>query len=169
MKNVQRLLVLLLLFICGSVTAQNVVTGKVTNKETGEPLQGVSVLADKASGGAVTKEDGTFSLKYKPGASNLLFSYVGFASQTIAIGTQTSFDIKLAASAGETNEVVVIGYGTQRKSSVTGAVAKYKNDRLDELPVSRLDQALQGKMAGVQVQNISSEAGAAPKIKAPWL
>jgi hypothetical protein len=72
MKNVQRLLVLLLLFICGSVTAQNVVTGKVTNKETGEPLQGVSVLADKASGGAVTKEDGTFSLKYKTGASNLL-------------------------------------------------------------------------------------------------
>ena len=68
MKNVQRLLVLLLLFICGSVTAQNVVTGKVTNKETGEPLQGVSVLADKASGGAVTKEDGTFSLKYKSGA-----------------------------------------------------------------------------------------------------
>ena len=93
-----------------------------------------------------------------------MFSYVGFASQTITIGTQTSFDIKLAASAGETNEVVVIGYGTQRKSSVTGAVAKYKNDRLDELPVSRLDQALQGKMAGVQVQNISSEAGAAPKI-----
>ena len=164
MKNVQRLLVLLLLFICSSVAAQNVVTGKVTNKETGEPLQGVSILADKASGGTVTKEDGTFSLKYKPGASTLLFSYVGFASQTISIGSQTSFDIKLAASAGETNEVVVIGYGTQRKSSVTGAVAKYKNDKLDELPVARLDQALQGKMAGVQVQNISSEAGAAPKI-----
>jgi TonB-dependent SusC/RagA subfamily outer membrane receptor len=62
-------------------------------------------------------------------------------------------------------EVVVVGYGTQRKSHLTGAISKYKNERLDEAPVSRLDQALQGKIAGVQIQNLSSEAGATPKIR----
>ena len=164
MKKLQKMLFVLLLFTCSSVMAQNVVTGKVTNKETGEPLQGVSILADKASGGTVTKEDGTYSLKYKAGASKLTFSYVGFSAQDILLGNQTVLDIKLSTAISDNNEVIVIGYGTQKKSSVTGAVAKYKNDKIDEIPVSRLDQALIGKMAGVQVQNISSEAGAAPKI-----
>jgi TonB-linked SusC/RagA family outer membrane protein len=63
------------------------------------------------------------------------------------------------------NEVVVIGYGTQKKSHLTGAISKYKNEKLDETPVSRLDQALQGKIAGVQIQNLSSEAGSDPKIR----
>ncbi|MFZ4477995.1 MAG: TonB-dependent receptor plug domain-containing protein, partial [Saprospiraceae bacterium] len=63
------------------------------------------------------------------------------------------------------NEVVVIGYGVQKKGDVTGAVSKYKNDKLGETPVSRLDQALQGKIAGVQIQNTSSEAGSDPKVR----
>ena len=63
------------------------------------------------------------------------------------------------------SEIVVVGYGTQKKSSLTGAVSKYRNERLDEVPVSRVDQALQGKIAGVQIQNTSSEAGSDPKIR----
>jgi|694.fasta_scaffold00585_6 TonB-linked SusC/RagA family outer membrane protein len=164
MKKLQRLLLLLLLFSSGNAIAQKVVTGKVTNKETGEPLQGVSVIADKSSGGTVTKEDGTFSLKYKSGATKLAFSYIGFTPEVFQLKDQSTIEVKLAAIPADNNEVVVIGYGTQKKSSLTGAVAKYKNDKMDEIPVPRLDQALQGKMAGVQVQNISSEAGAAPKI-----
>jgi TonB-linked SusC/RagA family outer membrane protein len=164
MKKLQRLLLLLLLFSSGNAMAQKVVTGKVTNKETGEPLQGVSVIADKSSGGTVTKEDGTFSLKYKSGATKLAFSYIGFTPEVFQLKDQSTIEVKLAAIPADNNEVVVIGYGTQKKSSLTGAVAKYKNDKMDEIPVPRLDQALQGKMAGVQVQNISSEAGAAPKI-----
>ena len=95
----------------------------------------------------------------------MIFSYVGFTPQTIEIGDKTTIDVVLVPAATTGEEVVVIGYGTQKKSSVTGAVAKYTNDRLEETPSSRLDQALQGKIAGVRVQNISSEAGADPKVQ----
>lgn len=164
MKRIQSLLLLILLFACGSIIAQKTVTGKVTNKETGEPLQGVSVIGDKSSGGGITKEDGTFSIKLKSSATILIFSYVGFNTQTLTLSNASVFNVSLLAANTENAEVVVIGYGTQKKSSVTGAVAKYKNERIDEIPVARLDQALQGKMAGVVVQNTSSEAGATPKI-----
>jgi len=164
MKRIQSMLLLILLFACSSIIAQKTVTGKVTNKETGEPLQGVSVLGDKSSGGTVTKEDGTFSIKLKSGATNLIFSYVGFGSLSQQIKDQTTFNVAMISAPIDNNEVVVIGYGTQKKSSITGAVAKYKNERLDEIPVPRLDQALQGKMAGVVVQNTSQLAGEAPKI-----
>ena len=81
------------------------------------------------------------------------------------ISGRTSVDVALAPSAAAMDEVVVIGYGTQKKSHVTGAVAKYKNEKLDESPVSRLDQALQGKMAGVQIQNSSSGSRIYPEGK----
>ncbi len=165
MKRIQSLLLLLLLFACSGIIGQKTVTGKVTNKETGEALQGVSVLGDKTSGGGVTKEDGTFSIKLKSTATSLLFSYVGFGSQTQTINNTNDLNIALLPATAESTEVVVIGYGTQKKSSVTGAVAKYKNERLDEIPVPRLDQALQGKMAGVVVQNTSQYPGEAPKIQ----
>ena len=165
MKRIKSLLLLMLLFVCSSIIAQKTVTGKVTNKETGEPLQGVSIVGDKSSGGGVTKEDGTFSLKLKSGAISLIFSYVGFNSLNQPINDQSTFNVALISAPIENNEVVVIGYGTQKKTSVTGAVAKYKNERLDEIPVPRLDQALQGKMAGVVVQNTSQFAGEAPKIQ----
>lgn len=157
---------LLLLLLTGSLAfGQNrVITGKVTNKDSGEPMSGVNILADKQKGGVTTKPDGTYSITVPAGSTSLIFSYVGFASQTVPIGTNLVIDVSLAAAAANMEEVVVIGYGTTKKSHLTGAVSKYKNERLDEAPVSRLDQALQGKIAGVQVQNISSEAGSDPKV-----
>jgi TonB-dependent starch-binding outer membrane protein SusC len=125
----------------------------------------VNILADKQRGGAATKADGTYSISVDKKATVLIFSYVGYESQTIVIGDKTTIDVELIAANTTADEVVVIGYGTQKKSSVTGAVSKYKNDKLDESPVSRLDQALQGKIAGVQVQNTSSEAGSDPKVQ----
>lgn len=164
MKKIQKMLLLLLCLISNNLIAQKTVTGKVTNKETGEALQGVSIVGDKASGSTVTLANGTFSIKLKSSATKLLFSYVGFESQTFTIADGKEINVQLITQVTESSEVVVVGYGSQKKSSVTGAVAKYKNEKMDEIPVPRLDQALQGKMAGVQVQNISSEAGAAPKI-----
>lgn len=156
----------LLMLVAGAVMAQKrTITGKVTNQATGEVLAGVNILADKQKGGTTSKADGTYSITVNKDVSTLVFSYVGFNSQTIAIGTKTSIDVQLITAPTDMNEVVVIGYGTQKKSHLTGAVSKFKNDRLDETPVSRLDQALQGKIAGVQIQNISSEAGADPKVQ----
>lgn len=156
----------LLLFAGGVVNAQKIVIkGKVLDESTGQPLSGVSVLADKSKKGVAADKDGLYSITVDKTTTSLVFSFIGYATQVVPITGTANIDISLkpVATNGD-NEVVVIGYGTQKKSSVTGAVAKYKNERLDEAPVSRLDQALQGKMAGVQVQNISSEAGAAPKI-----
>ena len=164
MKKIQCLL-LLFLFACGSVFAQkNVITGKVINKETGQPMQGVNIVADKSKTGTVTNADGTYSFKVKAGSKLLVFSNIGFTAQTIIIDGKTVIDVALVIAAIDNAEVVVVGYGTQKRSNVTGAVSKYKNKKLSQSPFSRIDQAIQGKIAGVQVQNTSSEAGAPPKI-----
>ena len=155
----------LLLLIGNAVLAQKkTITGKVTNQATGEGLQGVNILADKQKGGAVTGADGTYSISVNANTSALIFSYVGFTPQTIIVSGKTTADVALVTAAVSNDEVVIIGYGTQKRSQVTGAISKYQNERLDEAPVSRIDQALQGKIAGVQIQNVSSEAGSEAKI-----
>jgi TonB-linked SusC/RagA family outer membrane protein len=156
----------MLLLVSGTVIAQKkTITGKVLNTATGEPMQGVNILADKQRGGTTTKTDGTYSISVEAASSTLIFSYVGFTTQTIIIGQKTTIDVSLVPAPATNDEVVVIGYGTQKKSHLTGAVTKYQNDKLEETPSSRLDQALQGKIAGVQIQNISSEAGADTKVR----
>ncbi len=159
--------ILLLLLFCGSnMLAQNrEITGKVTNKETGEPLKNISVLADKSKNGTATKADGTFSISVKQNSAILIFSSVGYATQSVVIGDKNVVNASMSIATVDYSEVVVIGYGTQKRGAVTGAVSKYKNEKLDQSPVSRLDQALQGKIAGVTVQNISSEAGSDPKVQ----
>ena len=165
MKKIQCLL-LLMLFAGGAILAQKkTITGKVISKTGNEPLLGVNVLAEKQKGGTATKADGTYSITVNKEVGVLIFSYVGFEPQTVAIADRVNIDIILVPVNTTAEEVVVIGYGTQKKSSVTGAVSKYKNEKMDESPVSRLDQALQGKIAGVQIQNTSSEAGSDPKIQ----
>lgn len=165
MKKMLCLSLVLLLSGLVAMAQKKTITGKVTNQLTGEPLQGVTILVDKQKGGTTTKADGTYSIVMQNGGSTLIFSYVGFASQTVNPEGKTVVDILMVPAVTDNSEVVVIGYGTQKKSHLTGAVSKYKNEKIDETPNSRLDQALQGKIAGVQVQNISSEAGADPKIR----
>jgi TonB-dependent starch-binding outer membrane protein SusC len=167
MKQIKYLLLMLpLLLIAGMVHAQKKeISGKVTDFATGEPLNGVSIVAGKSKTGATTKPDGTYSVMVDAKVKSLTFSFVSYGPQTISIEGKESINIAMVSEAATQTEVVVIGYGTQKKSSVTGAVSKYKNEKLDQSPVSRLDQALQGKIAGVQVQNLSSEAGADPKVQ----
>ncbi len=167
MKRNRCLLIMisLLLHSVFSWAQQTTVTGRVLNKISGEPLVGVSISTSNPKIGTSTDEEGRFTLKIDGKVKDLIFSYTGFATQLVPVDSRASYDIQLDAAKVEETEVVVIGYGTQKRSDVTGAVAKYKNERLDETPVARLDQALQGRMAGVTVQNTSSEAGAAPKIQ----
>ena len=165
MKKLQGLLVILL-FASGTLLAQKkTISGKVTGQAGNDPLLGVNILANNQKGGTASKQDGTYSITVDSKTTTLIFSFVGYTTQTVVIGEKNIIDVILAPAIATGEEVVVIGYGTQKKSSVTGAVAKYTNDRLEETPNSRLDQALQGKIAGVRVQNISSEAGADPKVQ----
>jgi TonB-linked SusC/RagA family outer membrane protein len=158
----------LFIFFCvffGAAIAQTKqIKGRITD-ERGDPLPGVSVITDKKSKGTATDQNGNYAVNIDSKTSMLIISYVGFVTQTILIDGRTTIDITLQPSQVALDDVVVVGYGTQRKSHVTGSVSKYQSERLDEIPVSRLDQALQGKIAGVQIQNLSSEAGANPRIR----
>jgi len=160
-------LLFMLFAMLGSICfgQKKTITGKVTHRDNGEPISGVNILADKAKGGTSTKADGSYSITVDANTATLIFSYVGFTAQTLSIEGRNVIDVTLAPSAAAMDEVVVIGYGTQRKSHLTGAISKFKNEKLDETPVSRLDQALQGKIGGVQIQNVSSEAGSDPLIR----
>ena len=166
MKNFRLLLLMMPLLLCTFlVSAQkSTITGKVVDKSTGLPLEGVTILIQNSNKGVTTKSDGTFSLTLNTPVKFVTFSYVGYLEQKVTLGTQTNYVISLVQDVSVQSEVVVIGYGTQKKSSLTGAISKFKNENLDEAPVSRIDQALQGKIAGLTIQNTSSEAGAAPKI-----
>jgi len=159
-------LILVMFLLADTAFAQKkeIITGKVVDSISGKPMFGVSVLALNNKGGVVTKADGSFSLEVKKNTSTLVFSFVGYFAKTVSIVGTTNINVALVIAGTTQDEVVVIGYGTQKRSNVSGAVSKYKNDRLDEIAVSRLDQALQGKIAGLTVQNISSESGAAPKL-----
>ncbi|TDH28630.1 TonB-dependent receptor [Segetibacter sp. 3557_3] len=165
MKLKRPLLAIFLLLVSGMLFAQTKqITGKVLDNK-GQPLPGVSILTDQKSSSAITQGDGTFTIRVNNKTSTLVVSYVGFTTQTIPIGGRSTIDVTLQPAQSTLDDVVVVGYGTQRKSHVTGSVSKYSNDRMDEAPVARLDQALQGKIAGVQIQNTTSEAGANPRIR----
>ncbi len=160
----KKLLVLFLLIFTSIAFSQNdpkKITGTVLDSK-GDPIPGVTITFEEKN--TTTDLDGKYSIEVKNSKSILRFSYLGFAPQIVVVGKNKEINITLQESKSELDEVVVIGYGTQKRSNVTGSISKYKNEKLDEVAVSRIDQALQGKIAGVQVQNISSEAGADAQI-----
>ena len=166
MKLLRCLLLLLpILLITGTSIAQKkVITGKVIDKNTGEPLAGASVLLEKSKNTAITKQDGSYTISVTPTKNNLVVSFIGYTTQTVSVGNNSVVDISLIQTSSTETEVVVIGYGTQKRANITGAVTKFQDEKLAEAPVSRLDQALQGKLSGVVVQNVSSQAGDDPRI-----
>ena len=133
--------------------------------DKGVTLPGVSVAIKGSTRGTTTDADGKYTLAGLTATSTVVFSYIGYKTQEITVGNRTTYDLTFVQNDQSLDEVVVVGYGTQKRGDITGAVAKYKNENLDEAPVSRVDQAIQGKIAGVQIQNTSSDAGADPKIR----
>lgn len=156
-------ILLFLLIFASIVNAQtgSKVSGTVADSK-GMTIPGVTVTCEDKS--VSTDIDGKYSIAIKNSKSVLKFTFVGFETQIAVAGKEKTIDIVLKESLSTLDEVVVIGYGTQKRSSVTGSVSKFQNEKLNELAVSRVDQALQGKIAGVNIQNTSSEAGANPKI-----
>ena len=136
----------------------------VVKSPGGETLPGASITVKDSKQGTVTNNKGEFTINAETGKL-LLFNYLGYQAQAYAVKGAATITITLQESPNTMNELVVIGYGTQKKSSVTGAVSKLKNDNLDEIPTSRLDNALIGKIAGVTIQNVSSEVGADPIVR----
>ena len=138
------------------------VTGRVSDSMG--TLIGATVLEKGTSNGAVTDMDGNFSLSVQPGAT-LVVSYVGYVTQEIKVGNQSNFNILLEDEGRNLNEVVVIGYGTQRREAVTGSVANVNGEKLNQIAATNAAQALQGRVAGVLMTQTSSKPGAEMQIR----
>lgn len=137
------------------------ISGRVIDN-IGQAIPNATVSVDGNS--IVTDLDGKYSVVANSAKSILVFAYLGFDSKSVVVGKSTVINVSLLEANNQLNEIVVVGYGTQKRSSVTGSVAKLRSDKIENAPVSRLDQAIQGKIAGVRVQNISSEAGSDTQI-----
>lgn len=150
---------------CVTVTyAQSfTVTGTVTDSQGGIP--GANVKVKGGTAGTITNMDGQFTLSVPSSKSILVVSYIGYTPQEVAINGKNKLDIHLLEDTKTLDEVVVVGYGVQKKSHLTGSVSKMDINNLTDIPVTQVDQLLQGKIAGVNIQNSTSEAGAAPQIR----
>ena len=131
--------------------------------EANVPIPGVNVIIVNTTTGTSTDFDGLYSITVKEG-DVLQYSYLGYVTQTVIISGQTQLNITMVEDAAQLDEVVVVGYGTQRKSTITGSISKVTNETLDQIAVSRVDDALIGQVSGVNIQATNAEAGGAPTI-----
>ncbi len=154
--------VLMALLFAGVLSyAQSVrVRGTVTNAQTGDPLQGASVTVKGAASGASTDDNGVFQLEVSNSRSVLVISSIGYVQKEVSLNGRSAIEVALEPESGKgLQEVVVIGYGTQTKSDLTGSVASISSEQLEKTKMTTIDQGIQGKVAGVNVFRNSHEPG----------
>ncbi|MBD2752999.1 SusC/RagA family TonB-linked outer membrane protein [Spirosoma validum] len=140
------------------------VQGTVTD-EKGESLPGVSIVVKGSQRGTTSDAEGNYKLDVPTEAAILIFSYVGYLAQEISVGSRTTVDVTLTADNKTLDEIVVVGYGTVKKKDLTGSVGVVSAKEVKDLGVTRIEQGLAGRVAGVQVKTVSGEPGAAPQIR----
>jgi len=144
--------------VCGAFAgyAQQSVTGKVTSSDDGSTLPGVNVLEKGTTNGTVTDADGNFKITVSANAT-LVFTFVGFTSQEVAVGSQSSVNVTLVSDVTALSEVVVVGYGSQEKKDISGAVVSMKSESFNKGNINDPSQLLQGKVAGVSVTKAGND------------
>lgn len=150
------------------VLAQNaasLVNGQVTDQATGAGMPGVNVLVKGSTVGTVTDVDGNYSIQVPDANATLVFSFIGYATQEVAVNGRSSVNVSIAEDVTSLGEVVVVGYGTKQRSSVTSSITKIENRNLSQVPNARVENTLAGRMAGVQVTNGRNRPGEAPEIR----
>ena len=162
LRATPRIVCLLLLFALTSFSAfaQNTfnVKGTITS-ETGEGLPGASVILKGTSTGTTTDVDGKYSLNVPDGSGTLVFTYIGYLNQEIAIGNRSQLDVKLAPNDKTLEEIVVVGYGTQKKATLTGSVSEVKGADIVKSPQPNLSNSLAGRFSGFVANNRGGEPG----------
>jgi TonB-linked SusC/RagA family outer membrane protein len=160
------LLSMLMLFMSLSViyAQERQVKGKVTDANDGSGMPGVTIGVKGTTKGVITDGEGMYAVGVADGAT-LVFSYIGYETKEVAVGNQSEINVALTASAMTLNETIVIGYGTLKKSDLTGAVGSVREAQLKERPSTSLNQALSGRMAGVQVNTNSGRPGGRANIR----
>ncbi len=162
----QTLITLILVLGTAMLYAQTrIIKGQVSEAGSGEPLIGATVLAKGTSVGTITDVEGAYSLSVPAGATTLIISFTGYSTQEVTIGASNVVDIALSADVVALNEIVVVGYGTQIKSTLTGNIARLDGDKLKDLPVVSMEQGIQGKTAGVFVESVNGKPGGAIRVR----
>ena len=151
--------------ILESFIQENTVTGRVTESGTGEPLPGVTIMIKGTTIGTVTDMEGYYTIPDVSPTSVLVFSYIGMRTQEVEVGSQTTINVALVEETLMLDEVVAIGYGTARKSDLTGSVTSVSGDVVSERRTTQISQALQGSMAGVTVTRNNNAPGATSTIR----
>lgn len=147
----------------GTAPADALVKGRVTDSR-GEPLSDITVMLKGTSTGTTSDAEGRYAISV-PSNGVLVFSNIGYSSREIPIDNRSVIDVVLQQNASDLNQVVVVGYGSLKRKDVTGSVGSVTGKDISDLSVTRVDQALSGKVAGVQVKSVSGQPGAAPQIR----
>lgn len=156
---------LLCLFMSNRVSAQNVTLEGTVKDATGMSLPGVNVLEKGTKNGTSTDFDGHYKLKLSNPKAVVTFSFIGFKTKEVSVAGKTKIDVALVEDANSLNEVVVVGYGTTKKSDLTGAVSTISGNDLKKVPVANVAEALTGRIAGVQVTSAEGSPDAEIKIR----
>lgn len=161
-----RVLLISALFISLSMItrAQTMIKGKVLD-ELGKDLPGVSVMLKGTNTGTTSDGNGNYAIQVRGEDAVLVFSFVGYLPKEVAVGNQTTIQVSLEPSTADLSEVVVVGYGTQRKESVTGSVVSVSGEAMRDVPSPNISQALQGRASGVEISQSSSQPGATTQIR----
>ncbi|WP_207514179.1 SusC/RagA family TonB-linked outer membrane protein [Longitalea luteola] len=152
--------ILLLLLSVGAFAQTRDVTGKITDKESGEPLPGVSIRVMGSGQSTTTDAKGEFKLKDVTNDATVTVSFVGFTAQTFKVGDKPTLDVTLSKANVQLDDVIVVGYGVQKKAHLTGAVETMKAKEIEDLPVGNLGAALQGRILGLGVSGGTQRPGA---------
>lgn len=163
-KGLYALLLLMMSVLSVQAIAQTRVTGKVTDASN-EPLPGVSILIKGTSLGVTSDAAGEYAVDVPADNPTLVFSFIGYVTVEEVVGNRTVINVTLPTDTKTLDEIVVIGYGTQTKSDITGSIASMNAKAIQEVPVANLQQALQGRMPGVEVQKIGTAPGATARIR----
>ena len=163
MRNITLVIALLLCATCWAY-AQRTIQGTVKD-EAGEPLIGATVFVKGTSTGTIADIEGKYSLTIPNGSTIVVFSYTGFETQEIEVGNTSEINVVLVEGTSNLSELVVVGYGEQIKSELTGNIVKVKGEQIANVPVSSVEMALQGKTPGVVVEGLNGKPGQATRIR----
>lgn len=157
------LLLMLFAFSVNFASAQRIISGIVSDEN--EPLIGATVQIKGTGIGVATDIDGNYKIEVPNNEAILLYSYIGLETQEIVVGTQTTINVVLTENASVLDEIIVVGYGTQKRSNISGSVGVVTSEEITETPVLRVEQALQGRTAGVQIAQNSGSPGSALTVR----
>lgn len=165
MKKILLMSFLLVVILQQAIAQDRTISGKVTDGSTNQGLPGVTVLVKGTTNGTATNVDGDYTLSVPANANTLIFSFVGYITQELAIGNSYTINLTLNPDAKTLGEVVVVGYGQQSKQLSTQTLSTVNAKAIENMPVTSPQQLLQGQAAGVQVAGSSGVLGAATQIR----